>query len=155
MTVHHNQPCARKYEVGATLIELIVTIIIISVSLSGILSIVNLTTRRSADPIMQYQAIAIAESYIEEISLLPVTANPDRSVAGNRASFDNIEDYNGLSDSQARDQSGNVIAGLENYAVTVAISNDTLSSIVMKVITVTVSRSGTQDITITGYKADY
>ena len=155
MIVRHNISSSRSTSVGATLIELIITIIIISVSLAGILSIVNLTTSRSADPIIQYQAIAIAESYIEEISLLPVTAIPDVSVAGNRASFDNVDDYNGLADSQASDQSGNVISGLENYSVAVSVTDETISSVDMKVITVTVTRIGAQEIKITGYKADY
>jgi MSHA pilin protein MshD len=38
---------------GATLIELIITIVIISVALTGVLSVMNLSTRYSADPVIQ------------------------------------------------------------------------------------------------------
>jgi len=140
---------------GATLIELIITIIVIGIALSGILNVVILTTSHSADPMVQRQAIAIAESYLEEIVLLPIIATPDTSIAGDRSTFDNIADYNGLSDAGAVDQNGNAITGLENYSILVSIVDQVLSNINMKAITVTVSRPGTQDIVLTGYRADY
>ncbi len=61
------QPHNTYFQNGATLIELIITIVVISSALVGILSIINITTRHSADPVVQQQAIAIAESYLEEI----------------------------------------------------------------------------------------
>ncbi|NOQ93959.1 MAG: prepilin-type N-terminal cleavage/methylation domain-containing protein [Methylophaga sp.] len=140
---------------GATLIELIITIIVIGIALSGILNVVILTTSHSADPMVQRQAIAIAESYLEEIVLLPVTASPDTSVAGDRSTFDNIADYNGLSDTGVVDQNGNAIAGLESYSIAVSIVDQSVSTINMKAITITVSRPSTQDIVLTGYRADY
>jgi len=156
MTARHKTlHIIRNNAYGSTLIELIITIVIISIALIGILSVVNLTTSHSADPMVQQQAIAIAESYLEEIMLLPVTATPDVSVAGDRSTFDNIEDYNGLNDSGATDQNGNPIVNLQNYTVAVSISDETVSTITMKKITVTVSRIGTQNIVLTGYRATY
>ncbi len=54
---------------GVTLIELIVAIVVISIALVGVLSVINYTTLHSADPVLRHQAIAIAEAYMEEISL--------------------------------------------------------------------------------------
>lgn len=54
-----------KRQTGSTLIELIFSIIIISIALTGILSVMNQTVKHSADPIIQYKAITIAESYLE------------------------------------------------------------------------------------------
>jgi MSHA pilin protein MshD len=142
-------------QLGATLVELILTIVIISVALTGILSVVNQAVSYSADPMVQRQAIAIAESYLEEIMLLPVTANPDTSVAGNRSTFDNIDDYNGLNDSGATDQNDNAIVGLENYTITAVVSDITLSGVAMKKIAITVTRPGTDTITLAGYRANY
>jgi len=142
---------------GATLVELIITIVIISISLTGILSVVNLTTRHSPDPMLQHQAIAIAESYLEEIMLLPIT-DPDGSNAGEtRSTFDNIADYDGLEDIGAKNQHGNAITGLDSYTVNVNLINPdpTISGVSMKAMTVTVSRSGTDTISLTGYRADY
>jgi len=155
MTVRHNIPSFISSMRGATLIELIITIIIISVSLTGLLSVVNLTTRHSADPMVQRQAIAIAESYLEEIVLLPVIVTTDTSVAGDRSTFDNISDYHGLNDIGATDQNGDAIDGLENYTIVVSITDETVSSINMKAISITVTRPGTQAIVLTGYRADY
>lgn len=153
MTVRHNTTPFLKTMCGATLVELIITIVIISVSLSGILTVVNFTTSHSADPMVQQQAIAIAESYLEEILLHPITATPDSSIADDRSTFDNIADYNGLNDTNASDRNGNIIIGLENYSVAVSIADETVSGIAMKAITVTVSRAGTQDIVLAGYRA--
>ncbi|CAN5905337.1 hypothetical protein BH11PSE12_BH11PSE12_32990 [soil metagenome] len=63
---------------GISLIELIMFIVIVSVGLVGILSVMNVTTRASADPMLRKQAIAIAESLLEEIELQPFTfCDPD------------------------------------------------------------------------------
>lgn len=140
---------------GATLVELIITIMIISVALTGILTIVNQSVRDSANPVVQRQAIAIAESYIEEISLLPVT-DPDGTNSGEaRASFDNIDDYNGLIDTGAKNQTGQAVVGLENYTVAITIADTTLSSVTMKAITASVTRPGIDTIHLTAYRANY
>lgn len=63
---------------GISLIELIVFMVIISVGLAGILSVMNITTRASADPLAQKQALAIAEAYLEEVLAMPFTyCDPD------------------------------------------------------------------------------
>lgn len=54
-------------DAGMTLIELIVFIVIVSVALVGILTALNVTVFRSADPIVQKQAQALAEGLLEEI----------------------------------------------------------------------------------------
>ena len=54
---------------GISLIELIMFIVIISVSLVGILLVMNKVTAHSADPLIRKQALAIAESMLEEIKL--------------------------------------------------------------------------------------
>ena len=148
-------PLNRTPQQGATLIELIITIVLISIALSGILSVVNITTKHSADPIVQHQAIAIAESYLEEIVLLPIT-DPNGTNAGeSRATFDNIDDYNGLINSGVIDQNGNAITGLENYTVSVTIADKIISNITMRAITVSVSLPSVTTINLVGYRANY
>jgi MSHA pilin protein MshD len=150
MTVRPNSYLNR----GATLVELIISIVIISTALIGILSVVNLSAQHSADPVARQQAIAIAESYLEEILLLPVT-DPDGNNAGEgRATFDNISDYNGLSDAGATDQNGNSIAGLENYTITVAVNNVAITGVNMGEVIVTVTR-GITAISLSGYRANF
>ena len=63
---------------GISLIELIMFIVIVSVAVAGILLVMNVTTKNSADPLVHKQALAIAESLIEEVELMPLTiCDPD------------------------------------------------------------------------------
>ncbi|HEX5362709.1 MAG TPA: type II secretion system protein [Gallionella sp.] len=48
-------------------------IVIVSVALAGIMLVMNVTTRSSADPLVHKQALAIAESLLEEVELMPFT----------------------------------------------------------------------------------
>jgi MSHA pilin protein MshD len=66
-------PLGRRRLRGASLIELIMFMVIVSVGLAGILSVMNITTKSSADPMVRKQAIAIAESLLEEIELQAFT----------------------------------------------------------------------------------
>src|SRR5512145_118066 len=67
---------------GVSLIELIMFIVIISVALTGILLVMNIVTRSSADPLVHKQALAIAESLLEEVELMPFTfCDPDDASA--------------------------------------------------------------------------
>ncbi|TNC96192.1 MAG: hypothetical protein FD121_1202 [Gallionellaceae bacterium] len=67
---------------GISLIELIIFIVIISVALTGILLVMNTVTRHSADPLIHKQALAIAESLLEEVELMPFSyCDPDDASA--------------------------------------------------------------------------
>ena len=52
---------------GLTMIELIMFIVIVGVAVVGVLGVISLNTRSSADPIVRKQAMAIAESLADEI----------------------------------------------------------------------------------------
>lgn len=99
---------------GLTLIELILFIVIVGIAVSGVLGVMTLTTRNSADPQLRKQAIAIAESLMEEVQLArmtycdPADANAMEAngaagcaslpetvgrEAGNTRPYDNVNDY--------------------------------------------------------------
>jgi MSHA pilin protein MshD len=99
---------------GLTMVELVMFIVIVSVAVLGVLAVISLNTRASADPIRQKQAMAIAESLVDEIraaafswcdgadpNYLTATspadcANPAED-AGNEGNaprpYDNVNDY--------------------------------------------------------------
>ena len=56
-------------ERGATLIELIISIVVISIAASAVLGLLSGSVGRSADAMVMAQAVSIAEAYLEEISL--------------------------------------------------------------------------------------
>jgi MSHA pilin protein MshD len=72
---HHS---SRRKSRGLSLVELIVFIIIVGVAVAGVLAALNVSTRASADPMIQKQALAVAEAVLEEVQLMPFTyCDPD------------------------------------------------------------------------------
>jgi MSHA pilin protein MshD len=113
---------ATRSQRGVTLIELLVSIVIVGVAASAVLGVLSMTTARSADPMIRHQAAAIAESYLEEILLKPLTDPNGVDGEAARADFDDLDDYDGLSDAGARDQFGSPMAGLVDYNVAVTVT---------------------------------
>ena len=107
---------------GVTLVELLVSIVIVSIAAGGVLGVLSMTTAASADPMIRHQAAAIAEAYLEEILLKPTTDPDGVDGEGARADFDDLDDYNGLVDTGARDQFGAPITALAGYDVGVSVS---------------------------------
>lgn len=140
-------------QAGVTLVELILSMVIISVALVGILSVMNLTVSHGADPVVQHQAVAIAESYLEEILLQHYSGG----ASSGRADFDDIDDYNNLLDNGVHDQNGTAIAGLSQYTISVSVSAPIAQTggVSAKQISVSVSGPGVSGLTLVGYKADY
>lgn len=63
---------------GVTLIELVVFIVIVGVAMAGLFAAFNTITAASADPQVRKQALAIAESLMEEVLAMPFTyCDPD------------------------------------------------------------------------------
>jgi MSHA pilin protein MshD len=63
---------------GLSLVEQIVFIVVVGVAVTGVLAAMNVATRGSADPMIQKQALAIAEAVLEEVQLQPFTyCDPD------------------------------------------------------------------------------
>lgn len=142
---------------GLTLIELIFFIVIVSIGLVGILSVLNQTVLKSADPVLRKQVIATAEAMLEEV-LLKDFANPVDGYEGlDRARFDDVSDYDDFSQTGVTNVLGEPVAGLEAYTVTVTVAGTALagiSSANAKKITVTVTGSG-ETFTLTGYRTNY
>ncbi len=144
---------------GVTLVELLVSIVIVPIAASTVLGLLSMTTAASADPMIRHQAPSIAASYLEEILLKPL-ADPD-GLDGEaaRADFDDIDDYDGLSDAGAHDQFGNALAGLTAYNVVVSVTTSAaLPSVpVADAIRVDVVVTHTNDVnfTLSGYRTRF
>lgn len=153
---------------GVTLVELVLSIVIIGVTVTGTLLAINRTVRSSADPMIVKQALAIGEAYLEEI-LLKDYYDPEQgagagicpAVEASRDLYDNLCDYDTLDDSGARDHEDNAIAGLEGYRVRVSVETAaaTLGALtgdteVVRV-DVRVTHSDVVDLTLSGYRTNF
>ena len=162
-------------ESGVTLIELVIAIVIISIGLAALTATIINTTRHSADPIIQQQAYAIAQSYMEELqseafcdpdnsldcySYITSSACTTGTVEALRANFDDVCDYRTLN-GPAADVNG-PIASLADYNVQVTIGdtgvnyNGLLSNSGQVVrIDVDVTHSSGVAVNLFAYKANY
>jgi MSHA pilin protein MshD len=123
-------------QVGLTLIELVISIVVIAVAITGILTVMNRTTASSADPMIRSQAVAIAEAYLEEI-LLQDFNDTNGGEPETRDAFDDVNDYDGLVNNGCLvataqcplgtcpcDQAGNPNNALPGYTIVVNVTQD-------------------------------
>ena len=169
---------------GISLIELIMFIIIVSIGVVALLAVYSTTSRKSADPMIQKQMLAIAEALLEEVESKPFTYcetnDANATTAASAAScattpeamgpegaesrsgatpFDNVNDYGpSLVISPITDVAGNAISGLGAYAATIAVAASALNGIAATdalQITVTVTGPGNKTLTLQGHRTLY
>jgi MSHA pilin protein MshD len=144
---------------GLSLVEQIMFILIVGAAVAGVIGVIDVTTRSSADPMLRKQALAIAEAMMEEVRLQPFTyCDPDDPAAATASTggcpvlaesmgpepgetrysstlpFDNVNDYHGFDSNSAvppgiRSIDGTAIAGLDGYRVTVSVAGQTLGGV--------------------------
>lgn len=143
----------RHNQKGFTLLEIIVTLVILSISLGAIINAYSAISRNNSDPVLIQQSVSIAQSYMEEITLLPFN-DPDGSDGeANRALFDDVDDYNGLTTNGATDNTNTNINGLEAYNVAVVVTS--INSGTTLQIRITVSHPAIPDYQLIGIRMDY
>lgn len=162
----------RRHSRGFSLIEVIIFIVVVSVGLVGILLVSTTVVRSSSDPMVRKQAIAVAESMLDEITLKEFS-DPNGGTNGvttcnlgafalaadatntNRSGWDDVCDYNTYqSVGGIRDIEGNLVLGLGAYTANVAVADLVVNGQTLKQITVTVSWAGDQ-VVLVGYRGNY
>ena len=146
-------------EAGFTLIELVLFISIVGIALAGVLMAYDYSARDSADPVVRKQALAVAESLLEEIQQMPFTyCDPDDPAVSTAAGsgdcatpeaigpetdetrysatkpFDNVNDYHGYDTSTEtpagiKDLTNTPIGGLELYNAAVSVAAAALTGV--------------------------
>lgn len=144
---------------GLSLIELILFIVVVSAALAGVLQVFIQAGSASADPQAQRQAVAIAESLMQEVQLMPFTfCDPDDANVETATSsaigaagcaslaeaigpeagetrfatpqFDNVNDYHGyVMTNGLVDINNTAITGLEAYNASITVATASLGSI--------------------------
>lgn len=132
---------------GVTLVELVVSIVVISVAgaaLAGTLAYLNGTGNTS---ILQAQAQSIANAYLNNIL--------DQSFASVPGPSNDVGDFNGLNNPVALDAAGNA-AG--NFRVQVAVGPGVLNGVpaaAVRRVDVTVAYGNGASVVATGYRTNY
>jgi MSHA pilin protein MshD len=144
---------------GFTLIEVLVFIAIVGIAAAGVLVAYDRAVADTADPVVKKQALAIAESLLQEIQQMPFTfCDPDDAAASTAAStadcsvveaigpepgetrysastpFDNVNDYHGYNTAAdsppgVKDVTGTAIAGLGAYNASVTVAPAALAGV--------------------------
>ena len=144
---------------GFTLIELVLFIAVVGAGVAGSLLVFDYSSRSSADPIVRKQALAIAESLLEEIQQMPFTyCDPDDPAVSTASSaagcavaeaigpeagetryspttpFDNVNDYHNYNTAievppGMKDLTGAAIPGLSGYNAAVTVVQSSLNGI--------------------------
>lgn len=142
---------------GVTLVELVVTIVVITAAVAAVLGIVSATAARSADNLVQTQAVVVAESYLDEIVAKPFGTDACAPTC-TRTQMNKVGDYNGLADAGAHDQTGAPVTGLGTYGVQVSVTNSALSTVPAaqsELITVTATPPNGAAVVLSGYRTFY
>ena len=152
---------SQKLSQGFTLIEMIIAIVVLAAAVSGILFSLTQNIGRSADPMIQQQAIIIAQAYLEEAMLKPFN-DPDGGETnsceeGSRIQYDDVADYNCINDTAgALDQFGGGF-GLTAYNVAVNVGLVNIGAVATRRIDVIVTHDtdSNMNIVLTGFRASY
>ncbi len=158
---------------GVTLIEMIITIVVLGIALSTLISALSGGIAQSATPLWEVRAMTLTQAYLDEI--LAMKFDGTQAVGGgvvsgacaissdgqSRASFDDVDDYNGLLD--APPQLIETTLDLSDYAeysvgVAVACAGSELaldSDALAKRITVTVNAPGGASRSIAVYRGNF
>jgi MSHA pilin protein MshD len=121
-----------KRQVGMTMIELIIAIVIISTGLAGVMLAFSTVVKGSADPLIHKQMLTIAEEMMEEITLQPFEPNgaaPANSLrnctsglaVASRANFDDVRDFNAYQTTGICNTDGDALTELSAYSLRVDI----------------------------------
>jgi MSHA pilin protein MshD len=144
---------------GLSLIELLLFIVVVGIALAAMLKIFATATTASADPLIHRQQLAIAESLLREVELMPFTwCDPDDANVATATSatvgaagcatlvenlgpesgetryststpFDNVSDYHGFSMTGIRDVTNTAVANLSGYSASVTVEAVALDNV--------------------------
>jgi MSHA pilin protein MshD len=166
---------------GFTLVELVVTMVVISIAVLGIGQALAFAFAHQSDGLWQAKAVALAESYVEEImarrydEAAPVggvppcapTAVPCTSVGNDgetRSQFDDVDDYHGLDEQPPLDANGNPRTAYAAYRVQISVAYMNAAQVAAyglddasdaKLVTVTVTPPGEGPMAFPVIRANY
>ena len=140
---------------GFTLIELVVSILVLAIAVAGVLAELSAISLRSADAMVSEQETAIASAYLNEVLQKPFGVSDGQVL---RQNLDVVDDYAGLTNVGVQDQTGAAVAGLSQYTVTVSVAPGALGGVPaaqQREVDVTVTNPSGVTVVLSGFRAKY
>ena len=123
---------------GMTLVEMVISIVLISIAMTAMLTVFSTSMGRSADPLWKNKSLKLAQAYLDEILSKKYDANtplggiPAATSAniscdvagpagGGRENYDTVDDYNHLSDHPPKLVTNTSMTGYGEYTVNVTV----------------------------------
>jgi MSHA pilin protein MshD len=170
---------------GFSLLETVIYTVELGIGIAGLAVLYNQFTLASVDPLIRKQALAIANSLMEEIQLRAFTyCDPDdpqvftATAPGDCGTqegigpeggetryadprFDNVSDYQGFSMAAIVDANNNPVAGLAGYSAAITVANAggdfpaAIPATAALLVTVTVTGPANLSVVLQGYRLRY
>ena len=138
-----------KHAGGFSLVELVLGLVVFAAISASFYAVLVQVGARSADPVIQTQAIYIARAYLDEALLRDPSGSGCE--AGSRDTWTTIQAYGCISDEVPQDGQGNTLVGLGDYRVSMTVGPAVLGGQALTQVDVTVTHPAAS-ATLTGYR---
>ena len=156
---------------GFSLVETVITIMVIAVALTAVTSSMDLSVRRGADPLWQARAVQMMQSYFDDILALRfqdetppgggavgscTVAGPEAGES-DRGDYDDVDDYDGLVEQGQFLDTGAGPGSQYQISVSVLCRSVTVGSTsgFTKVITITMTGSVGETLVMSAMRGDF
>ena len=129
---------------GVTLVELVISIVIISIAMVAMMSSFSLSMSRSADPLWHNKTLKLGQLYLDEILAkkydelspiggLPFVASPSCTGLGpdgappnqeTRATYDDVDDYHGITNVVPTSLTAALDSSYDDYRFSITVECD-------------------------------
>jgi len=165
----------RKFLSGVTLIEMVITIVILSIAITAMLGAFSNSMQHSADPMWQFKSIKLAQLYLDEIlskkfdTTTPLGGQPASTTVNcaamgpesgeTRATYDDVDDYYNMTNVVPTKVSGALDPSYSGYRIHVFVgcagTDAGLPTADLKRITITITPPGQKSMDFTVYKGNF
>ncbi len=164
-----------KAQRGLTLVELVITIVVLAIAMSATLTAFSNSMKYSADPMWQYKSVKLAQLYLDEIlskkydTTTPLGGQPASTTvncgsigpeAGEiRTTYDDVDDYHDPVDVTPSKVTGALDASYASFKIHITVACEVTGAGTvndqLKIIVVTITPPGQSTMDFAVYKGNF
>lgn len=169
-------------QTGFTLVETVIVIVLVGAMMAGMTALFMNNVGNSHRPYLRQKALAAANAFMDEIlrkrwnEATPLGGSCVNTTSGacpagpaviaigtdgeSRATYDDIDDYHGLTQSPPQDSSGIDMPGYAGYTVSVNVIQpganwNTIPAADVRLLTVSVTSSSNETVSVSAYRVNF